>query len=59
MEIIIVIEVGNGIGLDQVLVIDIEDHIIEMEISMDKTIGKSLNMVRIIEEETVGEETIK
>ena len=44
------IEVGNGIGLDQVVVIGIEDQIIDLR--MDKTIKKGLNMVRIIEEET-------
>ena len=41
--------------------IDIEDQIIEIEIdlSMDKTINKSLNMARIIKEEILEEETIE
>ena len=36
MEIIIMIEVGNGIVLDQVVVIVIEDQIIEINLSMEK-----------------------
>ena len=44
----IMIEVGNRIGIDGVVVIGIEDQIIEINLSMDKTIEKSLNMVRII-----------
>ena len=47
------------ISLDQVVVIDIEDWIIERDISMDKNIEKGHNMVGIIEEETLGEEIIK
>ena len=38
VEIIIMIEVGNTIGLDWVVVIDIEDQIIEIDLSMDKMI---------------------
>ena len=41
------IEVGKGIGTDQVAVIDIEDQIIEIYLSMDKTIYRGLNMVKI------------
>ena len=39
--------------------IGIEGRIIEMDLSMDKAIEKGLNMVRIIEEEILGEETIE
>ena len=59
VEIIIMIEVGNEIGSDWVVVIDIEDEIIEIELSMEKTIQKGVNMVWIIEEETLGEQTIE
>ena len=59
VEIIIMVEAGNGIGLDQVAVIGIEDQIIEIDLSMDTTMQKGLNMVRIIMEETLGEETIE
>ena len=52
------IEVSIGIGIDKVVVIGVEDQIIDL--SMDKTIEKGLNMVRIIEEETsVREDTIE
>ena len=38
VEIIIMIEVNNGIGLDQVVLIGIENQGIEIDLSMDKTI---------------------
>ena len=53
------LEVGNWIGIDQVVVIGIEDQITKMDLSMDKTIKKDLNIVRIIEKEILGEETIE
>ena len=34
------IEVGNGIGIDQVIVIGIEDQVIEIVLSIDKTTEK-------------------
>ena len=52
-------EVGNGIEFDQEEVIDIEDQIIEIDLSMDKTIGKGLNMFIIIAEESLGDKTIE
>ena len=51
VEIIIMTEVGNRIVLDQLVVIGIEDQIIEIDLSINKTMEKDLNMVRIIEEE--------
>ena len=57
--VIIMIEVANRIGLVQVVVIDIDDKIIKIDLSMDKTIRKGLKMVRIMEKKTLGEETIK
>ena len=58
-EIIIMTEVGNRKGLDWIVVIDIEDQIIEIALSMDKTMQKGLNTVRIIEEEIIGKQTIE
>ena len=37
----------------------IENQIIEIDLSMDKTIEKGLNMVKIIEEEILGKEIIE
>ena len=51
------IELGNGIGIDKVVVIGIEDQIIYIDLSMDKIIERGLNIFRIIEEETLGQET--
>ena len=53
------IEVGNGIGLDQVVVIGIEDQITEIDFSIDKTIKKAIKMVRIIKEEILRQGTIE
>ena len=59
MEVPCNIEVRNRTGLDGVLVIGIENQITEIDFSMDKTIEKGHNMVRIIKEEMLGEETIE
>ena len=53
------IEVGNGIGKDQVIVIGIEDQIEEIDLSMDKTIARGFNMFQIIEDKTLGGETLE
>ena len=58
VEIIIMIEIGNEKGLDWAVRIDIEDQIIDIDLNMDKIIEKCLNMIRIIKEEILGEETI-
>ena len=36
-----------------------KDQIIDIDLGMDKTIDRHLNMVRNIEEEIIGEETIE
>ena len=59
VEVIIIIEVGKGIDLVLVVVIDIEFQIIGKDLSTDKTIEKGLNMLRIIEEVSLGEDTIE
>ena len=51
------IEVDNGIGNDQVVVIDIEYQIIDRP-QYGKTIEKVPSMIRIIEEETIEEHKI-
>ena len=52
------IEAGNGIGIDQVVLIGIEDQIIDVDLSVDMPREKDLNMVRITEEETSEEHKI-
>ena len=41
------IEVGNGMDVDQVVVMGIKDQIIEIDLSMDKILDRGLNMLRI------------
>ena len=59
LEIIILIKGRQWIDTYQEVVIGIEDRIIQIDLSMEKSIEKGLNMFRIIEEETLRREKLK